>query len=155
MAEHYIYRFFQGTWGIYVDMTAKAVPLATFRGVAYEVERGLFISLAKWSGIILDDIPYLCIGLRLVADDMQPVIAQTGPIVIHVLHVDFTPTDYQSEGVAYAMAGWMQQKFQLPDVRPPVSFDHTKKCYIFSLPEKTPHDEDITRQIILHLNESH
>ena len=107
MEERYIYRFFRGTWGIYIDMFANVYPLARFNGISYEVEKDLYLSLGNKLGVCHDEVVYLPIGLRLIYDQLQPVLEKIGPLVVQIIEIIFTETDYQAEGLAHAIAGWM------------------------------------------------
>jgi len=53
---------------------------------------------------------------------------------IRVVDILFNPTDFQEEGLAYAMAGWMAQAFGIAFVPPPVEFDKERNLYNFPLP---------------------
>ncbi len=113
MEEHYIFRFFRSTWGIYIDIVAEVHPLAQFIGKRYEVEKGLYISLKNKLGVQIDEIVYLPVGLRLIYDQLQPLLEKNGPLIVQIIKIEAPLTDYRPEGLAYAIAGWMKQHFNL------------------------------------------
>jgi hypothetical protein len=132
----YSYRIIKSSWGIAIDITAEAVPLAHYSGTAAEeVEQGLWLAVETGWQLSPDERRYLATGLRLVSQGMQRRIVQNGPIVVRVIDLRFNPTDYQEEGLAYALAGWMAQTFDFPFSPPHALFNREKNRYEFSLPQ--------------------
>ena len=135
MVSTYSYRLIKSSWGIAIDITAEAAPLSDYSGAAAEeVEQGLWLAVETSWQLSPDECRYLATGLRLVSQDMQSRIAQDGPIVVRVIDLRFNPTDYQKEGLAFALAGWMAQTFDFPFSPPHALFNREKNRYEFSLP---------------------
>ena len=133
MESTYTYRLFKHTWGVAIDITAEAVPLSQYKGEATEVVKGLWFALGIDWELTAGEKQYLETGLRLVSNEIGDEVMDE-PIVIRVVDILFNPTDFQEEGLAYAMAGWMAQAFGIAFVPPPVEFDKERNLYNFPLP---------------------
>lgn len=123
-------RILKASWGIAVDLRARALVVA-------QPPDGL---LAFGRRVLLDvthvqlpavDIEQLMSGL----DAMTSAIEEKEPdgyIVIEVDEVKYTPTDYQPEGIAVAMIGWISEEFELVPPTIEVYFDKAANRYIFT-----------------------
>jgi hypothetical protein len=76
------------------------------------------------------DIAQLAFGLGLASPGIESHVA-TGHVVVEVQQVDYTPTDYQAEGMAAAMLGWAQEEFDLDPQDVDVDFDRDANRYVF------------------------
>ncbi len=140
MASAYIYRFSEGaTWGIYIELTAEAVPLAEHGEDATHVTDGLWLAVRPAWLRSAEKLHCLAVGLRLVERQMQPVLQRQGPLVVRVVDVVIAPADYQDEGLACAIAGWLAEHYRLDYSPPPVRFDREQNRYQFSFPEAAVH----------------
>ena len=141
MAKTYWYRFIKSTWGIAIGLTAVVVPRASYNGPEIEAGGGMWLSTLSptWSGTPMFDRPehlhYFTIGLRLVADQMRGIVEAQGPLTIRVLALEFALTDYQDEGLACAIAGWLAENYHFAFSPPPVHFDRESNRYHFLFPE--------------------
>ena len=141
MARTYWYRFSKTTWGIFIGLTAEVVPHALYTGPAIEAAEGLWLAAVPpmWGGTPMADRPelryYLTVGLRLVADQMRGPIQKQGPLVVRVLTLEFAATDYQDEGLACAIAGWLAEEYYLDYSPPPVYYDPEQNRYQFIFPD--------------------
>jgi hypothetical protein len=122
-------RLLKSTWGIAIDLQAQAQFLL-------EAPSGLILAGERtWldaSKIKLaeQDITQLASGLSLASPMIERQHA-SGHVVVEVLQVDYTPTDYQPEGMAAAMLGWAAEEFELDLPQVEVDFDKEANRYVF------------------------
>jgi hypothetical protein len=135
MSSTYNFRIIMSSWGIAIDITAEAISRSDYSGDATEIKDGLWLAIETNRVASNTEHQYLATGLRLVAKEMQNVIATNGPLVVRVLDIWFVPTDYQEEGLACALAGWMSQQFGVTYQMPHVHFDNGRNRYEFDFPE--------------------
>ncbi len=128
MASTYRYRVFKSSWGIAVDLTAKAV---TCTEGALPVTDNLYLRLEDFLPLTVDEPSYLVQGLRLVAAKLQALAAPDVPIVIHVLAIEFNECDYLPEGLTCAIAGWAAQEYGFEPPAMQVTFDRQANRYHF------------------------
>ncbi len=76
------------------------------------------------------DAAQLAFGLALASSRIERHLA-AGHVVVDVRQVDYTPTDYQVEGMAAAMLGWAQEEFDLEPQGVGVDFDRERNRYVF------------------------
>lgn len=123
-------RVLKAAWGIAIDLRARAVFSA-------QVPSGL---LTAGNRVLLDvskvqlpavDVEQLQTGLQAMAAAIEASVAH-GYIVIEVGDVNYTPTDYQPEGLAAAMVGWVCEEFGLESPMKDVRFDRANNKYVFS-----------------------
>jgi hypothetical protein len=134
MARTYLYRLLKSSWGIWIKITAESMPLAGYSGRTTQAAKGLWLSVEPSWLLSADRLVFLIIGLRLVENEMQPIVQERGPLVVHVTDLQIAPCDYQDEGLACAIAGWMAEEYHLNYVHPPVYFDRERNRYQFTFP---------------------
>jgi hypothetical protein len=142
MPSSFTFRFLQGaTWGIYVELTAE---LATAAGVASplrQVAEGVSLCIqqpltdreGRTICLTQSEVEWLCRGIRLVADKVRATAP--APVIVHLLQVTIAPCDYQEEGLACGIAGWLAREvgFEPPPVH--IQFEKTQNRYAFTFPE--------------------
>jgi hypothetical protein len=122
-------RLLKSTWGIAIDLRAQAqFLLQAPSGLIMAGER-TWLDVSKFT-LPDQDIMQLAAGLALASPTIQLQHA-SGHVVVEVLHVDYTPTDYQSEGMAAAMLGWAAEEFDLDLPQVEVDFDKEANQYTF------------------------
>lgn len=123
----------KATWAIYARITADIISKDDV-DVAESVYKDLWLSVE--AAMTPEDKKYLILGLRLIQESMGSTLERIGPSVLVIQSVDYTETDYQAEGMACAIMGWMHERFNItiPDI--PVCFDKGKG-YIYTFPKMT------------------
>ncbi len=135
MESTYSYRIIKSSWGIAIDITADVLPLVGNERAAIEVGQGLRLAVDPGLGLKLSQQEHqmLAAGLRLTEEGMTEIVQRDGPFVIQIDDISFNPTDYQEEGLAYALASWVAHHFNLSLALPPVHFSKQENRYIFNL----------------------
>jgi len=136
MTNSYVYRVFQSTWGIYVGLTANMFPHSKFAGEAVETISDVYLSIGI-PNISREEYEYFVIGINLVKDQLEPWISKNEPVVISIVDLVINFVDYQPEGLACALAGWLAERLQLEYTQPTVYFDKDKNRYIFPFAAST------------------
>jgi hypothetical protein len=124
-------RILQGSWGIAIDLRARAMVSAEVRlDLPMAGERVLLdVSRVQLPTV---DIDQLLLGLTSMAAAVQEK-EPNGYVIIEVSEVTYTPTDYQPEGMAAAMIGWVSEEFGLESPIQSVHFDKVHNKYVFSM----------------------
>lgn len=125
----FAFRSLQGSWGIAIDLTAQAFAGAPETNAAEPV--GTHIWLAVSTPLPEADRRSLLAGLASVASRIDAV-TNKADFLIEVQRVQYTPTDYQVEGLAAAIIGWACEEFQLGPPGTSVTFDPEKNRYHIS-----------------------
>jgi hypothetical protein len=135
MPNSFEYRIIKSTWGIYIRLTAIALPKddsspETQETIEITPDLGL---IAKPTNIKVNQtmIDYLTLGLQIVATQISQYAGPKLPLVIHILKIEVDFVDYQPEGLACAMIGWAGQEFGFIPPVIPVYYDKTLRKYIF------------------------
>lgn len=123
-------RILKASWGIAVDLRARAVPSAQARLGALPVSGRVLLDVANVQ-LPAADIEQLVYGLGVMASAIEAK-EPDGYVVIEVGDVEYTPTDYQPEGLAAAMIGWASEEFDLSSPIKSVEFDKLANRYVFS-----------------------
>ena len=77
------------------------------------------------------EIFFLNLGLRLAANPISQSLPKSEAVLIRVIRVEYNPTDYQPEGLVYAITGWAAEAFRFPKLDTAVHFDMVKGRYTF------------------------
>jgi hypothetical protein len=135
MKSTYSYRIIKSSWGIAINITADVLPLADGERTATKIRQGLWLSVDPGLGLKLSQQEHqmLAAGLRLIGEGMAEIVQRDGPLVIQIDDISFNPTDYQEEGLAYALASWVAHHFNLSLALPPVHFFKQENRYTFNL----------------------
>jgi hypothetical protein len=124
-------RILKASWGIAIDLQARAV-------LAEDPPHDLLrVSPRVWldvSGVQLPDadIEQLVRGLTVMAPAIEKK-NQDEYVIIQVGRVSYTPTDYQPEGMAAAMIGWVAEEFGLDSPVRDIYFDKNANRYVISI----------------------
>ncbi|MEP7289871.1 MAG: hypothetical protein ABI947_29320 [Chloroflexota bacterium] len=129
MESNFIYRFFKGTWGIYVSLTAEITPYSNVEEKPIETIRGVYLDIKAKLPIV--EHQYLILGIALVKNQLEEWVNKNYPIIIKVVKLDIVLTDYQEEGLACALAGWIARELNLEYSEPVVYFSKEENRYIF------------------------
>ncbi|MEP7289911.1 MAG: hypothetical protein ABI947_29550 [Chloroflexota bacterium] len=130
MENTFVYRFFKGTWGIYVSLTAELVPYADASEKAIEVIPNVHLDIEA-PHLLISEHDYLILGVTLVRSQLEEWINKNHSITIRVIKVTITLTDYQPEGLTCALSGWIAQELGLEYSPPEVYFSKEENHYIF------------------------
>ena len=129
MARTFELRILKASWGIAIDLTAEAQwRFGAPEGLMKAGDRVWLDASAVQLGPA--DIEQLRLGLSRVS----PQVAAKDPerqIIVRIIDVSYTPTDYQAEGMAAAMVGWASEEFDLPRPELAVQFDKMANRYVF------------------------
>ena len=125
-------RILQGSWGIAIDLTARVVLGSEPPAGVHAAGRRTWLDV---SGAQLSDIDvgHLLAGLSYVATAIERIRSEAA-ITIKVLSAAYSPTDYQPDGMAAAIVGWVSEEFELdPAPRVDVHFDAQNNRYVVAL----------------------
>jgi hypothetical protein len=139
MAQTYAYRFIRFSWGIAIDITAEALPVRDYTGAPVAVARDLWLAYDAPPRLSFEEHAYLASGLRMVAPTLRRQTSVALPLVVRVVDLMLALTDYQPEGLAAALAGWVAQRFDAPAPTIMTTFDRGRNRYIYQFP---PIEED-------------
>lgn len=136
MIEHKYY-VCKSSWWIYIEIVAEYVELNkcndNFKAV--RIGEGLWLKFADKPIIenelfCNDDLPYLMKGLEIVQNEIiKNSLYKDTLIIIHSLQ--FSPCDFQEEGVTAAIIEWASKAFDFSMPRIKVDFCKEKNRYIF------------------------
>jgi hypothetical protein len=76
-----------------------------------------------------DEMPYFIKGVELVAEELQAHLQD--PTLIFVTECTIVHTDYQPEGLTYAIAGWLTREYDLNWKPDEVIYNKEMNRYIF------------------------
>jgi hypothetical protein len=124
-------RILKSSWGIAIDLRARAVLAAKPKAGAMRVAERVQLDVSKVQ-LPDEDNEQLIRGLKIMAAKIMAAQPH-GYVVIEVDKVEYTPTDYQPEGLAAAMIGWAAEEFNLTQPDMDVYFDKAKNRYVFSI----------------------
>jgi hypothetical protein len=131
MPSQYIYRFIKFSWGLYVNLTADWIAQSDFKGTAREVIPGVHLSISVTSGLSAEEHKFLVLAIQLAKPELEVRLKGQPPIVIHIVDVGIVLTDYASEGLTYALLGWMAQELGIDTALPVPTFDKKNNRYVF------------------------
>jgi hypothetical protein len=124
-------RILKASWGIAIDLQARAVLAESPPHDLPSVSPRVWLDV---SGVRLPDtdIKQLVRGLTVMAPAIENK-NQDAYVIIEVGRVSYTPTDYQPEGMAAAMIGWVAEEFGLDSPVIDIHFDKNANRYVFSI----------------------
>ena len=126
----YRYRELQYGWGIVIDIECKSHKLRDFDKTT--TPAGSCLSLAfstKWQKVLPEYIESFRRGLAYITEQLCHKINE--PIVIEVIELGFVLTDFQVEGLGYALAGWIIREYDIDITLPEVRYDKSLNRYIY------------------------
>jgi hypothetical protein len=117
---------------VWIKINCEVTPLETVDDVGYlRVNHWLFLSTGDWL-LPSEEILYLTKGIELVENALKPKMTRL-PVLLRITQLEYVLTDYQVEGLAFAIAGWLDQQFHLEWRAPEVSFDGVRNRYLFPI----------------------
>lgn len=125
----FLFRFIRSTWGIAIDLRARAVELAAAPAGVRKLADRVYLDVSS-AGLTDTDENELIRGFSTIAEQIGNAVGWNA-ILIEVSRLTYALTDYQSDGVAAAAIGWAAEYFDLdtPSVR--ITFDREGNRYIF------------------------
>lgn len=123
-------RILKASWGIAVDLRARSLVVSQPPPGALAVRPRVLLDVTRVQ-LPAVDIEHLMSGLNTMASAVEAK-EPNGYVVIEVDEVKYTPTDYQPEGLAVAMIGWISEEFELDPPMIDVRFDKKANRYIFT-----------------------
>jgi hypothetical protein len=117
------------SWGIAIDLKARERQLVEEPVDAIRVSQRTWLDV---SGVVLptQDIAQIRWGIAQVAPEIEAK-RPLGHTLIEIGSVDYRPTDYQAEGMAAAIIGWVSEQFDLEPPNVAVGFDPMNNRYVF------------------------
>lgn len=132
LSSTYLFRFIKSSWGIYVELTAALVAQINYSLPTIKINEQLHLGLTSLN-INLD--AYEKQQLILALCNLSAVIAiksETAEgMVVDVQRLRFVLTDYQPEGLYFALIGWVLQQFELSMPKIEAVFDQETNRYYF------------------------
>ncbi|MCM1499478.1 MAG: hypothetical protein NC124_13505 [Clostridium sp.] len=131
------------SWWIYIKIVADAIDYYDVKDNDKEnimhIGKGLWI---KYSDIPLikgelfseDDLLYLIKGIDMVKEQIR-MNSKFKETVIVIKSLQYSPCDFQEEGLIAAMLQWSAQYFQFDCPKFKVDFDKLNNRYVFELEE--------------------
>ncbi len=127
--SEYTYKEGPNTSGMWVKINCQIHHLREFKGTSFTAGRYLGLAFPRSWNVDPDMRSSFLYGLAYVAEAMQEKASQH--LVIEVIELDYTPTDFQIEGLGYAIAGWVIQEYDLAITLPKVKYDKALNHYIY------------------------
>jgi hypothetical protein len=130
MPKTYQYKLAKWAWGIFIDIACEVVFSQKPSPDAIMIEGQFFIEIEHTNVLLTDfEREMLIDGAKLMASKVS--ISPTLVCTIRVLTIQIVPTDYQAEGLKYALAGWIATEFGLPLPEADIRFDKKANRYLF------------------------
>jgi hypothetical protein len=131
MSEPYIYRILKTSWGIWIRINCEIQALSSSEEMEIiKINDKLHLSIALQARGVPDDVtPYFIKGVELVAEELQKHLRVS--TLIHVTECTVVITDYQPEGLTYAIAGWLTREYGLNWKPDEVIYNKETNHYIF------------------------
>lgn len=124
----FTYRVLKTTWGISIEINAERLPKDRISDSYQALSQYLYVDESlKW--LSEDEKYFLLEGLNLASEPLVNFFGQE--FVVLVSNIDFSYTDYQEEGLAMALAGWLNRFFALPLKEIEVKFSKDLNKYVF------------------------
>jgi hypothetical protein len=124
-------RILKASWGIAVDLRARAILSKEPRSDLLNASSRVLLDVRHVQLPVID-VEQLLRGLTTMAAAIETK-EPSDYVVIEVDEVTYTPTDYQPEGLAAAMIGWVSEEFDLDSPIRDVHFDQGVNKYVFSI----------------------
>lgn len=133
-AQYYVQK---SSWWIYIKIVAEAVDYHNKQNIydAVNVGDGLWIAytdvpLIKGELFTEDDLVYLIKGLNMVKDQLRANSKYKGTLIV-IQSLQYSPCDFQEEGLIAAMMQWCAQYFGFDCPEFKVEFDKNNNRYVF------------------------
>jgi hypothetical protein len=127
--SEFIYRVIKSSWGVYaeIDCTWRVRPVVEESII--QVSEKLYLEVKQYASEL--EIENFRLGMSLMSSVMDAKLESEEPIVVVVERILRVQTDYQEEGLACAMMGWLSREFDVPKPDVAVTFDKNVRKYIF------------------------
>src|SRR5207245_1886673 len=115
MATSYTYRLLKdASWGIVITLGGDLLPGAILPPHALKISEAVWLDIDVGWRPSEEEVGFLKLGVNLVADEIERTCEGKLPIVVRVTGLQYTPSDYQPEGLAAAIAEWIAQQCGVP-----------------------------------------
>jgi hypothetical protein len=125
------FRVLQASWGIAVDVDARVSFLDRAPTTAEEIDSRVFLSIAQSLVLPAVDLDFVRSGLRRLAEDLRNA-AEESIALIELDDVDYSPADYQPEGVEAAVIGCVCEILGCEPPTLDIAFDRDENRYVFA-----------------------
>ncbi|MBL4795345.1 MAG: hypothetical protein JKY24_07570 [Pseudomonadales bacterium] len=124
----YRYSFCKASWGMSIELIATKVNKSTFNDKYIAINEMLWIS-KKLDWLSDRERYYLDVGCK-IQEGGELTFRDKGELIF-ITNVEFNPADYQEEGLAMVVAGWIEMNMGLRSKSIEVSFDKESNKYVF------------------------
>jgi hypothetical protein len=128
-SRQYAFRLLSGPWGIAIDINARIVLGPDDMPISERIAGRTLLHLPR-AGLTGSDRSFLRAGVALMNDAIA-VRHPVGEIMVDVLSVEYTPTDYQTEGMQAAIVGWLREELDVEIPAITAAFDALSNRYVF------------------------
>lgn len=125
------FRVLQASWGIAIDVDARLSFLDHAPVTAEEIEPGVFLSVAQALALPAIDLDFVRSGLRRLANDLRQA-ADDAIALFELDDVEYSPADYQAEGVEAAVVGCLCEMLGCEPPVVDITFDRDENRYVFT-----------------------
>jgi len=127
----YKYQLLKSSWGIVIFLDIQDL----INPAILKSDRKIFDNIyLRLSNNIKIDTAILCDWFSLAIQDLYnevEVIISNDIICFEVESVDYSHTDFQEEGLYYAMLGWLSQKYSIPVSDSDAYYSKETNNYVF------------------------
>ena len=131
----YKYRILKSSWGIAIDLEAKAVIYTQHLDFDINQETvrlndTITLSISPECKLEADEVRYLGKAILNFSTEVESKLPEDSKVNIHVVNIIVNYADYQPEGLYCAMVGWLTLRFDFPMPQLDVRFDKGLNRYI-------------------------
>ena len=127
--RQYIYREVQTSWGIWIKITCQTHKASEYKEKIFPALSCAFITFFSRLYSSPEELESFRNGLQLIDTALCQRLSES--IVVEITDIQYTETDFQIEGLGYALAGWLIQEYHLDVQLPVVTFDNISNSYMF------------------------
>jgi hypothetical protein len=121
-------RLLKASWGIAIDLSARRLLVDTPpSGLRGRLADRLWLDVTA-TGLTATEVEQILRGLDAVAEQLETA-AFGHHSIIEIRDVTYPATDYQAEGLAAAIIGWVSEDLDCPQPPIDVQFDRTANRY--------------------------
>src|ERR1700726_1512442 len=122
----------RATWGIAINLVAEFIPMTPSIPGACRITSDLWLAIDPSLRPNRSETFFIKLGLRMVADAIGRNKRFSGAVVVRLIQIEYNPTNYQAEGLAYAVASLAAEAFGFDKPEELVEFDKARGRYVFS-----------------------
>ena len=139
MESTFRFNFRKTSWGMFINLTAEFIPcdLTSLESSDKDI---LPVTERLWIHLQLGDMrlpedekPMLTLGAQIILNASAASLPPT-PGIIRISELLYPLTEYQPEGFAYTMAGWIAQEWDVPMPEISIRYEKAKNTYFFKVP---------------------